>query len=269
MGTTGERDATAGAAILPGCEPYSADGGPHGVLVLHGFTGSPDSVRGVAEAFAGAGFAVELPLLPGHGTSVDDLAATGWSDWSAAAEAAYGDLAARVGRVVVAGLSMGGSLAAWLATRHPAIAGIVCVNPALRVPAAVVDAARQMLEAGTDRIPSIGGDVADPDGREKAYDATPLRPLLSLAEAADRLAGDIGRVACPALIMTSPQDHVVDPADSDLLAASVSGPVERVTLARSYHVATLDYDRDLVIEHALRFARGVVNAQPDPPPRTR
>ncbi|HEX6236633.1 MAG TPA: alpha/beta fold hydrolase [Acidimicrobiales bacterium] len=267
MGTTGERAGTAGAGIIPGCEPYSAGGGPHGVLILHGFTGSPDSVRGLAVAFAGAGFAVELPLLPGHGTSVDDLATTGWSDWSAAAEAAYGDLAASVDRVVVAGLSMGGSLAAWLATRHPAIAGIVCVNPALRVPGAVADAARQLLEDGTDRIPSIGGDVADPDGREKAYDATPLRPLLSLAEAADRLGADIGRVRCPALIMTSPQDHVVDPGDSDLLAAGVSGPVERVTLARSYHVATLDYDRDLVIEHALRFAQRVTGAPAGPPRR--
>ena len=62
-----------GKEIIPGCEPWSADGGPHGVLVLHGFTGNPQSMRGLAEAFAAAGFTVELPLLPGHGTSVDDM----------------------------------------------------------------------------------------------------------------------------------------------------------------------------------------------------
>src|SRR5260221_5884016 len=117
-------------AILEGAEPWSAEGGPRGALILHGFTGSPQSMRPLAEAFANAGFSVELPRLPGHGTNLDDMAATSWSDWSHAAEAAYQGLAARCESVVVAGLSMGGSLTAWLATRHPQIAGIVLINGA-------------------------------------------------------------------------------------------------------------------------------------------
>ena len=246
-----------GKDIIAGCEPWSADGGSHGVLVLHGFTGCPQSMRGLAEAFGRAGFAVDLPLLPGHGTSVDDLLATGWPDWSAAAEDAYRALAARVDKVVVAGLSMGGSLTASLASRHPDVAGIVCVNPALSVPEPMVTAVKDMLAGGLDRIPAIGGDVADPEGREKAYDATPLAPLLSLAAAATDLRDDLGRIACPVLVMTSPQDHVVEPHNSDLLAEAVSGPVERVTLERSYHVATLDYDRGLIEERAVEFARRV------------
>jgi carboxylesterase len=228
------------------------------VLVLHGFTGNPQSLRGLAEALHAAGFAVELPLLPGHGTSVDDLIDSGWADWSAAAESAYEALAATVDKVVVAGLSMGGSLTLWLATRHPEIAGIVCVNPAVEVGADMVDGIRQMLDGGVDRIPAIGGDVADPAAREKAYDATPLRPLLSLADAAAETVDDLAKVGCPVLLMTSPQDHVVDPHNSDIVAERVSGPVERVTLERSYHVATLDYDKDLVFERTVEFARRVV-----------
>jgi carboxylesterase len=247
-----------GEEIIPGCEPWSAPGGPHGVLVLHGFTGNPQSLRGLAEALHAAGFAVELPLLPGHGTSVDDLIDSGWADWSAAAESAYEALAATVDKVVVAGLSMGGSLTLWLATRHPEIAGIVCVNPAVEVGAEMVDGIRQMLDGGVDRIPAIGGDVADPAAREKAYDATPLRPLLSLADAAAETVHDLAKVGCPVLLMTSPQDHVVDPHNSDIVAERVSGPVERVTLERSYHVATLDYDKDLVFERTVEFARRVV-----------
>jgi len=246
-----------GKDIIPGCEPWSAAGGPHGVLVLHGFTGNPQSMRGLAAAFAAAGFAVELPLLPGHGTTVDDMVGTGWSDWSAAAVQAYDGLAARVDRVVVAGLSMGGSLTAWLASRHPEIAGIVCVNPALSVPAEIVEVLQGMIDGGVDRIPAIGGDVADPEGREKAYDATPLAPMLSLAAAADEFRDELGKVACPVLIMTSAQDHVVEPRNSDLLADGVVGPVERVALERSYHVATLDYDKDLINERAVEFARRV------------
>jgi carboxylesterase len=243
-----------GKDVISGCEAWSADGGPHGALVLHGFTGCPQSMRGLAEALHGAGFAVELPLLPGHGTSVDDLAATGWADWSAAAEAAYEALAARVDRVVVAGLSMGGLLTLWLAIGRPEIAGIVCVNPFVDLGAETVDALRQMLVAGTDRITGIGGNIADPAEQEKAYDAVPLRPLLSMADAAAATAHDLAKVACPVLLMTSPKDHVVDPRNSDIAAERVSGPVERVTLERSYHVATLDYDKDVVFERAVEFA---------------
>ena len=89
--------------VLAGAEPQSWPGGPHGALVLHGFTGTPQSMRGLAAAFAAAGFATELPLLPGHGTSVDDMVSTTWDDWASAAESAFEDLAARCDRVVVAG----------------------------------------------------------------------------------------------------------------------------------------------------------------------
>ncbi|MBK9179216.1 MAG: alpha/beta fold hydrolase [Acidimicrobiales bacterium] len=246
---------------LPGAEPLSAPGGPHGALVLHGFTGCPHSMRGLAEAFAAAGFAVELPLLPGHGTSVNDMLETSWADWSAAAEAAYLDLAARCDRVVVAGLSMGGTLTCWLATRHPEIAGIVCINAAAEKPDEhFKEIVQGMLDQGLAVMPGIGSDIADPDVRELAYEETPLAPLLSLFAAFDDLGPRLGGITCPALVMTSPQDHVVPPTSSDLLAASVGGPVERVTLERSYHVATLDHDRALIEEAAVSFAHRVVGA---------
>jgi len=95
-------------AIMTGCEPYSFAGGPCGVLVLHGFTGNPVSMRPLAEACAKAGFTVELPRLPGHGTSLEDLMTTGWADWSATALASFDDLAAKCSKVAVVGLSMGG-----------------------------------------------------------------------------------------------------------------------------------------------------------------
>lgn len=242
---------------LSGCEPLSAEGGAHGALVLHGFTGCPQSMRPLAEAFAAAGYTVELPLLPGHGTTVDDMITTGWSDWSAAAEAAYEALAARCEKVVVAGLSMGGALTVWLAGRHPEIAGIVCINPVVDAGSDIAELARQMLASGQDRIPGIGGNVADPEGHETAYDAAPLAPLLSLAEAAPELREAMGRVTSPLLLLNSPQDNVVPPANSDELAAGVAGPVERVTLERSFHVATLDYDAALIESEAVAFAARV------------
>ena len=155
---------------------------------------------------------------------------------------------------------MGGALTAWLAARHPEVAGIVCINPVVVRDQSVVDFASAALAEGSDRIPAIGNDVADPAGKEKAYDATPLAPLVSLQEGVGELEPLLGDVTCPLLLMTSPQDHVVPPSNSDALAAAVSGPVERVTLERSYHVATLDYDQDLIAERAVAFARKVAAA---------
>jgi carboxylesterase len=246
------------APILPGAEPWSSPaGGPHGVLVLHGFTGNPQSMRPLAEAFAAAGFAVELPLLPGHGTSLDDMQETGWPDWSAAADEAYGRLAARADKVVVAGLSMGGALTAWLGGRHADIAGFVFINALATEPPGIRELVQSMIDAGETTMDAIGSDIADPGVSELSYPGTPLRPLASMFDAADELAGALAAITAPSLVFTSTQDHVVPITDSDVIAATVNGPVERVTLDRSYHVATLDFDRPIIEEQSVAFARRV------------
>lgn len=245
--------------ILPGAEPMSVSGTNRcGALVLHGFTGNPNSMRGLANAFAAAGFTVEMPLLPGHGTAVEDMLATTWADWSAHVEATYLALAPTVDKVVVAGLSMGGTLTAWLAAQHPEIAGIVTVNGALEPFNAEFRALLQgMADAGETIIAGIGSDIADPDSKESSYPETPIAPLLSLAAAGDELDALVPSITCPALVMTSPQDHVVAPTAGPYFAARVSGPVETLTLERSYHVATLDYDKDIINEASVAFAKKV------------
>jgi carboxylesterase len=248
------------APIMPGAEPFSRDGGAAGALVLHGFTGNPQSMRPVAEALAQAGFTVDLPLLPGHGTAVEDMIPTRWDDWLGCAEDAYQSLWARCDSVVTVGLSMGGALAATLAVDHPELAGLVCINAIITAPDGLGDLLTAMLEQGDEVMGGIGSDIADPDASEAAYAQTPLRPLQSLLEAAEGFPERLTAVRCPVLVMTSPEDHTVPPTNSDLLAASVSGQVERVSLDRSYHVATLDYDRDLVVEQTVAFAQRVSKA---------
>ena len=252
------------AEILPGAEPMSVPGGPVGALVVHGFTGTPQSMRGLAEAFVKAGFTVEMPLLPGHGTSLEHMLTTGWDDWTAAAEAAYVDLAARCEQVVVAGLSMGGTLTLWLASRHPEIAGIVLVNPAAPPPGSAAEALeglQALSDAGLLTIDAIGSDIALEGVTELAYEQTPVKPLISLFSHAEELAGRLDSITCPVLLMNSPEDHVVAPEHSDHVAASVAGPLERVTLERSYHVATLDHDRELIEEQAVAFAKRITSGE--------
>jgi carboxylesterase len=249
--------------ILPGCEPWSSPGGgPHGALVLHGFTGSPVSMRPLAEALADAGFAVELPRLPGHGTSVEDLAETSWDDWLTEADRALRALRERTpdGEVVVVGLSMGGALTAALAEGHPEITGIVLINTPVAAPAELATSLEEMLAGGVDVIDSIGGDIADPEADEVSYDATPLRPLLTMLTAGEQVRERLSDIFQPTLLITSRQDHVVNPEDSDVLASGISGPVERLWLEKSFHVATLDHDRAELEAATVDFARRVTGA---------
>lgn len=249
--------------VLAGAEPMSHQGeGSAGVLVLHGFTGNPSSMRIQAEALAAAGYHVELPRLPGHGTTIDEMLTTDWSDWTGEVEAAYQRLSGRADRIVVAGLSMGGALTLWTALEHPDVAGIVCVNPAtMPQPDEVTDMVRGMLDEGTAVMPGIGSDIADPDVTELAYADTPLEPLLSLVDdGLGPMSSRYGELTMPLLLITSRQDHVVEPANSEYLAEQYAGDVEHVWLDRSYHVATQDYDRDFINDALAGFVAAVTSA---------
>lgn len=244
--------------LIPGAEPRSVAVGQVGVLVLHGFTGNPSTMRSLADEIVRQGFSLELPRLPGHGTVIDDMLATRFADWSGEAEAAYRGLAARCESVVVVGLSMGGMLTCWLAARHPEIVGIVCINPMVSPQEPMmVEMVRQMVAAGETIAPGVGSDIADPEGHESAYLGTPLEPALSLFEAIEELQAVLSSITCPLLLVTSRNDHVVPPSNSDHLAASVSGPVRRMFLDRSYHVATLDYDKDEVAAETVAFIKAL------------
>lgn len=225
-------------------------------VVLHGLTGTPRSVEPVAEALAAAGYDVEMPTLAGHDATPEALAATGWDDWVASAEAAHDRARARGAPVALVGISMGGTLACHLAARRGAApAALVVINPFVDPPAeSFRDMLGEMLAQGVEVIGSIGGDTAKADAvDESANQGLPVACLLSLSEALVDLAGRLAAITCPTLILTSAVDHVVPPVSSDVLAASVSGSVRRVTLADSYHMATLDHDGPRVVAETLDF----------------
>ncbi len=244
--------------VLPGAEAFShvASGDVGGVLALHGFTGSPSSMHGVAAAMVGAGLHVEVPRLPGHGTAVEDMLPTRWADWTGEVAAACARLASRTDRIVVVGQSMGGSLALWIALHEPLIGGLVLINPLTEPqPADVREMIVDLLATGTDIAPGIGSDIAEPGVTEIAYPGTPLAPLISLLDdGLAPLADRYGELKMPLLLFTSRQDHVVEPRQSEHLARTYGGDVDHRWLERSYHVATQDYDRDDIVAAAVDFA---------------
>jgi carboxylesterase len=247
--------------VLQGAEAWSHRGGPVGALVLHGFCGSPVSVRPWAEHLADAGLTVSVPRLPGHGTRWQDANRTLWQDWFAEAQRSFVELEQRCEQVVVMGLSVGGCLALRLAeTRAPAVRALVLVNPSL----STRDRRARFSGLVSKVVPSTAGivdDIARPGVTEGGYDRLPTRAFHSLRSLWSVTLDELPRVTAPLLVFTSPQDHVVEPVNSDLVLAGVSSRVrEQRLLPRSYHVATLDHDAPAIFEGSLDFVLRLTRA---------
>ena len=250
------------ATVLPDAEPYFGGSGPNGVLLCHGFTGSPRSMRPWAEHLEADGFRVVLPRLPGHGTTWQEMNQTRWEDWYAAVERAFTDLRAGCERVFLCGLSMGGGLAIRIAEQHgDAVAGLAVVNPAigsldLRIRALPV--LRHLLPS----LAGISGDIALPDVLEGGYDRSPLHAAWSLTQMWRDIQANLDRVDQPLLIFKSVKDRVVDELSLKLIKDRVSSrDLTVVFLERSYHVATLDYDAELIFTTSSAFFRRLASEE--------
>nr|WP_237740718.1 alpha/beta fold hydrolase [Arthrobacter crystallopoietes] len=223
-----------------------------GIVLSHGFTGSPRSLQDWAEFLAARGYAVRLPLLPGHGTTWQELARTPWRRWYDAVEQAYDELARERTVVFAAGLSMGGALALRLAAHRP-VAGVVAVNPGLTFanPAARFAGVLRYLVRST---PAIANDIRKPGMDEQAYARTPTAAVHQLGRLFADTAAALPRVSAPALVFRSAVDHVVPQSSTALLRHRIgSKDIEIVELGNSYHVATLDNDAELIFTRSAEF----------------
>jgi carboxylesterase len=249
--------------LVADAEPFSADSGPIGVVVSHGFTGMPASMRPWAEHLAAAGFSVRLPLLPGHGATWRETNRTRWPQWYASVESAYSELKRQCDTVFGVGLSMGGTLVTRLAEQHPdGVAGLVLVNPAFGTRRLDARFAPYISWAVRSR-PSIGGDIKKPGVEEPAGDRTPVVAFASLQKLWKVTLAGLGSVRAPILMYRSREDHVVDDLSAQLLkAGAVNTTVREEILEDSYHVATLDNDAPRIFAGSVEFIETLTGAAP-------
>ena len=243
--------------VMPGAEPFAADGGDVGIVLSHGFTGSPQSLRPWAQHLAAAGLTVRLPRLPGHGTRWQDLNDTRWPDWYGEVERTFDDLRGRCSQVFAMGLSMGGTLVLRLAEQRPAeVAGLVLVNPSLATERKDVKYALPVLQRFVPSLKAIGDDIRKPGVTEGAYPRSPLKAAYSLSRLWPLVAADLGLITAPVLTYRSRVDHVVEALSGRLLREGThSTEVTEVILEDSYHVATLDNDAPAIFAGSLGWVR--------------
>lgn len=242
--------------VLPGAEPIDLPGGPVGVLLSHGFTGTTQSMRPWAEYLAAAGLTVHAPRLPGHGTRWQDMNTTRWADWYGELERGFDDLRSRCSSVFVMGLSMGGTLTLRLAQQRAGqVAGIVVVNASLASDRKDVLLA-PLLSRVLASMPGVGSDIKKAGVTELAYTRTPLKAFVSLRQAWPVVRADLDKISCPVLVYRSRVDHVVEPVSGRVLVEGLAGhAVEERVLEESYHVATLDNDAPAIFSGSLEFVR--------------
>jgi carboxylesterase len=242
--------------VMPGAEAFSHQGGPVGVLLCHGFTGSPQSLRPWADYLAGAGLSVSLPRLPGHGTTWQEMARTRWEDWFAEVNRAFEELLGWSEEIFVMGLSMGGCLALRLAELHgPAVSGLVLVNPSL-APDTWLFALAPVLKLVVPALPGIASDIKKEQATELGYQKVPVKAAATLPGLWKTTQAHLGDLTQPVLVYRSSTDHVVGPASMRVLQGALpASQLDVRPLPNSYHVATLDNDAETIFTGSLEFVR--------------
>lgn len=258
---------------------FKFDGGRTGVMLIHGLGGTPIEMRYVAMGLARAGFTVHVPQLAGHCGTEADIKATGWKDWYASVETALDEMRRNCDTVIVGGLSAGAVLALHLAaSRKDDVHGLALYAPTLwldgwsvpwharlfklvhthwfankinfveREPYGIKDSRlRQMVQDAL-----FSGDPS-----QAGFYSTPGGPMLELRRLVNVVLKELGSITQPALILHPREDDRSSIRNSFHLQKHLGGMVDMVVLDDSYHIVTVDRQRDIVVGRSVSFTSWV------------
>jgi carboxylesterase len=225
-----------------------------GVLLVHGFTGTPASMRPWAHYLNERGYTVSVPLIPGHGTTWHDLNHVSWEEWPAKVEAELSRLKQQCAKVFLCALSMGGGNSLYVAARNQEkIDGLVLVNPMIHIPGVQIKFVHIISRIQKSRA-SVGDDIKKPGITEWGYDALPLKGVAQLYKYLKLARAGLPSIKTPTLVFHSIDDHILPVSNTEIIMAELgSSEKKRIELANSYHVATLDYDAETIFENSRLF----------------
>ncbi|MBD1382304.1 alpha/beta hydrolase [Metabacillus arenae] len=243
--------------VISGAEAFFYKGNHIGILICHGFNGTPQSVRFLGEQFANEGYTVLAPRLKGHGSSVEEFEGSCYEDWKEDLKQAYDKLAQHCSQIFVIGQSMGGTLSLDLASKLNNILGVITINAALEVPAY-----QAYQEKTSPRFIAEGEpDIKAKNVKEITHNQIPLASIKKLLALMGETKQRLGYITAPVLLFKSPEDHVVPAHCSDKIYNHVlSTHKEMVELNNSYHVASMDNDKQLIVQYTVQFIHKVLQS---------
>ncbi|MED4405572.1 alpha/beta fold hydrolase [Heyndrickxia coagulans] len=243
--------------VLPGADSFFIKGNEIGILISHGFNGTPQSVRFLGRAMASDGFTVCAPRLKGHGTHYLDMERCTYKDWIDSLEEGYQLLRRHCRDIFVIGQSMGGTLALHLAEKHPDIRGMVCINAAIQsIPELEKCLAKgRYIQEGPPDIKAAGV-------HEIAYEKVPAASIRELLSVMRETRENLSAIHCPALFFQSTEDHVVPPENTDYIAAHILASRKKIIpLRNSYHVATMDHEKEWIAAQCSSFVQEIAHIE--------
>ncbi len=241
--------------ILPGAEPVFHKGNGTGILLLHGFTGSPYEMKELGHRLQTEGYTVSIPLLRGHGTRAKDLIPCKWYDWFEDAKQALFKLRKTCSKVIVTGLSTGATLALHLAA-HYQVEGVVALSPALILKGFSPKLLPYVPPVIRYRSKEGGPDISDEKARKEAvsYSKTPIKAAKQILKLYAHVKMDLPEIYVPVLLIQAEHDHVVDMAGAQWIYDHISSKDKRfLKLPRSFHVITLDVEKEIVFRETEQF----------------
>jgi carboxylesterase len=240
--------------------PWRLGDGPRGALLVHGFASTPPELRRLGEALADEGFRCHAPALPGHGTTPQELEHTRWQDWAACVQDAFNDLAAECSEVVVAGQSMGGTLALHLAAHDHRVRAVATLAAPIWLPGPLP--ALLPILSRVVRWHHTGDDIDlwHPEAVEElhSYGMRPTRSINELRRVCAVVRNELAEIRAPVFVLHGERDRTIDPRCAREIAQRLIGSeaVQLRMLPRSGHAISVDVDRDTVnADILLWFAR--------------
>lgn len=241
--------------LMPGAEPIFYDGGETGILFIHGFTGSAYEGKDFATYFAEKGYTVWVPLLPGHGTNPEDLKDITWKDWYSYAEDCLLKFKEQCQRVVLTGQSMGGAIALALGAHHSVDALITLAGAVFLKDwrLKLLPVVRHFLHY---QYKSRGPDISNKEAKKSSasYRKYPLKSVDDFLNMASFARENLSKIKDPLLLIHSRNDHTITFKNMDYIYNHVSSPVkEKLALANSYHIISLDNEKEIIFQTANNF----------------
>lgn len=233
-----------------------------GVLLIHGFTGTTSGMKSLMDHFIHCNYNIECPRLTGHGSKPEDLKDVSHTDWLSDVEESYEELRKRSKHIFVMGLSMGGALTLYLASKYNDIKGIVVINNAL-VYDFFNDALFKLiplLKYFIKTAKGVASDIKDPNEKEIAYYEIPINGAWEFYKLLNYVKGRLENITVPAIIFKSKDDHVIPVKSAKYTFNKINSlQKELIWLNNSYHVATMDYDKNHIIKQSTEFMKNILN----------